>query len=48
MMNVELRRADTRFNAILGCPYVLVQMGIASLYLFLLASGIVCRTLLGA
>ena len=47
MMNVKLRPAPTRVNAILGYPCVMVQNGYFIPIFFLLTSGIVFRTLLG-
>ena len=46
-MNVQLRPAPTRVNAILGCPCVMVQNGYCKPIFFLLTRGIVFRTLLG-
>ena len=45
MINVKLRPAPTRVNAILGCPYVMVQNAYCIPMLFL--CGIVFRILLG-
>ena len=47
MINVKLRPAPTRVNAILGCPYEMVRNGYYITIFFLLTSGIVFRTLLG-
>ena len=47
MMNVKLRPAPTRVNAILGYPCVMVRNGYFIPIFFLLTSGIVFRTLLG-
>ena len=47
MMNVKLRPAATRVNAILGYPCVMVRNGYFIPIIFLLTSGIVFRTLLG-
>ena len=47
MINVKLRPAPTRVNAILGCPYEMVRNGYYIHIFFLLTSGIVSRTLLG-
>ena len=46
-MNVKLRPAPTRVNAILGYLCVMVQNGYFIPIFFMLTSGIVFRTLLG-
>ena len=47
MMNVKLRPAPTRVNAILGYPCVMLRNGYFIPIFFLLTSGIVFMTLLG-
>ena len=46
-MNVKLRPAPTRVNAILGCPSEMVRNGYYIPIFFLFTSGIVFRTRLG-
>ena len=47
MMNVKLRPAPARVNAILGYPCVMVRNGYFIPIFCLLTSGIVFKTLLG-